>query len=66
MFLELVVAGEVDDEAPVLARMHDEFIPRHGLLMAGTHHEIYFSDLRKVAPEKMRTILGQPVVVASA
>ncbi|MGI5187535.1 GyrI-like domain-containing protein [Promicromonospora sp. CA-289599] len=54
--------GTFDDEADVLARMHDEFIPDNGLRMVGRHHEIYLSDLRRVAPEKQRTILRQPVV----
>lgn len=53
--------GSFDDEAAVLARMHDEFVPGNGLEMVGRHHEIYLSDFRKVAPEKRRTILRQPV-----
>ena len=53
--------GSFDDEADLLARMHHEFIPDSGLRMVGTHHEIYLSDTRKVAPEKQRTILRQPV-----
>ena len=53
--------GPFDDEAEVLARLHHEFIPGHGLRMAGRHHEIYLSDLRRTAPEKLRTILRQPV-----
>ena len=53
--------GSYDDEADVLARMHHDFIPDHGLRMVGKHHEIYLSDARKVAPEKLRTILRQPV-----
>jgi hypothetical protein len=53
--------GSYDDEAPVLARMHDEVIPSHGLTMTGRHHEIYLSDARRTAPEKLRTILRQPV-----
>jgi len=53
--------GSFDDEAAVLARLHDEFVPDHGLAMAGRHHEVYLSDFRKVAPEKRRTILRQPV-----
>lgn len=53
--------GSFDDEAEVLERMHNEFIPGNSLRMTGKHHEIYFSDPRKVAPEKMRTILRQPV-----
>lgn len=57
--------GSFDDEAPVLARMHDEFIPGEGLQMSGKHHEIYLSDFRKVAPERRRTILRQPVAAAA-
>ncbi|WP_406249700.1 GyrI-like domain-containing protein [Microbacterium sp. M] len=53
--------GAYDDEAPVLAQLHDEFIPRNALSMTGLHHEIYFSDPRKGDPSKRRTILRQPV-----
>lgn len=53
--------GSYDDEAELLARMYHEFIPRHGLRMGGKHHEICLSDTRKVAPDKLRTILRQPV-----
>lgn len=53
--------GSFDDEGPLLHRMHHEFIPENGLRMVGKHHEIYLSDARKVAPEKRRTILRQPV-----
>ncbi|MGW8484168.1 GyrI-like domain-containing protein [Microbacterium sp. NPDC055903] len=53
--------GAFDDEAPLLARMHEEFIPQNGLAMTGLHHEIYFSDPRKGDPAKRRTLLRQPV-----
>ncbi|PYC75311.1 hypothetical protein C7C45_03900 [Micromonospora arborensis] len=53
--------GSFDEEADVLARLHEEFIPGHRLRMAGTHHEIYLSDFRKVAPDRRRTILRQPI-----
>ena len=53
--------GSFDDEAGVLDRMHSQFLPQEGLQVNGKHHEIYFSDIRKVAPEKLRTILRQPV-----
>ncbi|AEF38674.1 GyrI-like domain-containing protein [Hoyosella subflava] len=53
--------GPYDDETEILSEMHHEFIPRSGLRMTGKHHEIYFSDFRKVAPSKLRTILRQPV-----
>lgn len=53
--------GSFDSETETLAKMHDEFIPAHNLQMTGKHHEIYLSDFRKNAPEKLRTILRQPV-----
>ncbi|MFF9564025.1 GyrI-like domain-containing protein [Leifsonia sp. NPDC014704] len=56
--------GSYDDEAPVLAELHDVFIPDAGLTMTARHHEIYLSDARRTAPEKLRTILRQPVTRA--
>lgn len=56
--------GPFDDEGPVLDRMHHRFIPDHGFRLDGTHHEIYLSDPRRVAPARLRTILRQPVVPA--
>lgn len=53
--------GPYDAEAETLSAMHDEFIPGHGFRMTGKHHEIYFGDPRRTAPEKLRTILRQPV-----
>jgi hypothetical protein len=57
--------GSFDDEADVLRRMHHEFVPDNGLRLVGRHHEIYLSDFRRVAPDKLRTILRQPVAAAS-
>ena len=53
--------GPYDEEAGVLARVHDEVIPGLGLRMTGRHHEIYLSDSRRVAPGRLRTVLRQPV-----
>jgi hypothetical protein len=53
--------GSYDDEAPVLDEMHHRFLPREGLRMRGLHHEIYLSDPRRAAPNRLRTILRQPV-----
>lgn len=53
--------GPYDDEAPVLDELHTRFVPENGLRMTGLHHEIYLSDVRRAAPEKLRTILRQPV-----
>ncbi|MCP2195151.1 hypothetical protein LX14_002869 [Williamsia deligens] len=53
--------GPYDAEGPVLAQMHEEFIPANGLSPTGPHHEIYLGDPRRAAPERLRTILRQPV-----
>ena len=54
--------GSFDEEAETLEQMHNQFIPAFGLKMTGKHHEIYFSDFRKTEPNKLRTILRQPVI----
>ena len=59
--VQIMHIGSCDDEAPTLDRMHHEFIPTNGYEMTGKHHEIYLSDPRKVAPEKMKIVLRQPV-----
>ena len=53
--------GPYDDEGPVLEEMHNAFIPSQSLTMTGRHHEIYLGDPRRTAPERLKTILRQPV-----
>jgi len=59
--VQILHIGSYDAEAPTLERLHQEFIPQNGYVEAGKHHEIYLSDPRKVAPEKLKTVLRQPV-----
>lgn len=59
--VQILHVGSYDDEAPTLARLHDEWMPAHGLTFNGDHHEIYLSDARRTAPEKLKTVLRQPV-----
>lgn len=59
--LQTLHIGSYADEAPVLAELHDKIMPEQGLTFAGPHHEIYLSDPRRTAPEKLKTILRQPV-----
>ena len=59
--VQIMHIGSYDDEGPVLAQMHSDFIPENGLVENGKHHEIYLSDPRRVAPEKLKTVLRQPV-----
>jgi hypothetical protein len=57
---QILYVGAYDDEPPTIAAMH-EFIRAQGYVPRGDHHEIYLSDARRVAPEKNRTILRQPI-----
>lgn len=59
--LQTLYIGSYDDEGPTLAKLHNEIMPTKGVTFAGLHHEIYLSDARKTPPEKLKTILRQPV-----
>ena len=52
--------GPYATEPPTIERLH-AFIAEQGLQRRGKHHEIYLSDPRRSAPEKMKTIIRQPV-----
>ena len=59
--VQIMHIGSYDDEGPTLMKLHNEFLPENGYAENGKHHEIYLSDPRKVAPEKLKTVLRQPV-----
>ena len=59
--VQIMHVGSYDDEAPTLARMHHEWMPAEGDEPAGKHHEIYLGDPRRVTPEKLKTVLRQPI-----
>ena len=59
--VQILHIGSYDDEAPVLARMHDEYMPANSLTFNGDHHEIYLSDPRRTPAERWKIILRQPV-----
>lgn len=52
--------GPFAEEGPTIQRVH-EFIEASGAQLAGKHHEIYLSDIRRAAPEKWRTVIRQPL-----
>jgi len=58
--VQIMHIGPYDAEGPTIARMH-AFIDENGYEPAGKHHEIYLGDPRKVAPERLKTVLRQPV-----
>ncbi len=56
--------GPYTTEPETIERMSD-YIKDNGYIETGLHHEIYLSDPRKTAPEKLKTILRQPIAKLS-
>ena len=56
--------GSYDDEPATVELMH-QFMSEQGYELdindTRRHHEIYLSDARKVAPEKLRTVIRHPI-----
>ncbi|WP_366525650.1 GyrI-like domain-containing protein [Planktotalea sp.] len=59
--VQILHIGPCSEEASTIARLHNNFIPENGLKETGHHHEIYLRDPRKTEPEKLKTVLRQPV-----
>jgi hypothetical protein len=58
---QVLHVGPFADEPRTIERLH-AFIDSKGLRAVGRHHEIYLRDPRRTAPERLRTIIRQPVV----
>lgn len=62
--VQMLHIGPYDDEPASVARM-DAFLAENGYVndfsSTRLHHEIYLSDARKTAPEKLRTVIRHPV-----
>ena len=57
---QILYFGAYADEGLTIARLH-QFIDESGYVRYGKHHEIYLSDPRRTAPEKLRTVIRQPM-----
>ena len=57
---QIMYLGPYADEGPTIARLH-AFIEEKGYELRGKHHEIYLGDPRRTAPEKLRTVIRQPI-----
>lgn len=59
---QILYIGPFSAEGPTIQKIHG-FINGRGYSFDGLvqkHHEIYLSDFRKTAPEKLKTVLRQP------
>ena len=57
---QILHLGPFSDEGPTIECLH-QFMNDNGYDFNGQHHEIYLSDVRRCAPEKLKTIIRQPV-----
>ncbi len=60
---QVLHVGPYSAEGPTIERLH-AFIAAQGLVFDGArhkHHEIYLGDPRRAAPDRLRTIIRQPV-----
>ncbi len=57
---QVMYVGPYKDEGPVIRALH-AYIAEQGYTLVGKHHEIYLGDPRRSAPEKLRTVIRQPI-----
>jgi hypothetical protein len=58
---QVLHVGPFSTEPETIERLHS-FIQESGHMPRGLHHEVYLSDFRRTAPERLKTTLHQPVV----
>ena len=60
LVVEAMHVGPYSTEPETIAAMH-RVADAAGLVPVGAHHEIYLGDPQRAAPERLRTVLRQPV-----
>ena len=58
--VQIMYLGAYADEGPTIKMMHNH-AEGEGYRLNGKHHEIYLGDPRKVAAEKLKTVIRQPI-----
>lgn len=57
---QIMHSGPYAAEAPTIEKLH-QFIADQGYQRRGKHHEIYLGDPRRTAPERLKTVIRQPM-----
>jgi len=57
---QIMYFGPFSAEGPTITKIH-KHIQNSGHSLSGKHHEIYLNNPARVAPEKLKTILRQPM-----
>lgn len=64
---QIMHIGPYAAEGPTVARLYAWILDNgYDFRNAGKHHEIYLSDPRRTAPEKMKTVIRQPMLPRDA
>lgn len=61
---QILHLGPYAAEVPTIERLH-RWIEDNGYAFRGRHHEIYLGDPNRSSPERLKTIIRQPVIGAS-
>jgi hypothetical protein len=57
---QIMHIGPYSAEGPTITRLHN-FIKENDYELRGKHHEVYLSDPRRSAPERLKTVIRQPM-----
>ena len=57
---QIMHVGPYSEEAPTIRKLH-VFFQDKGYTFNGWHHEIYLGDPRRTKPEKLKTVIRQPI-----
>jgi len=60
VYAQVMHIGPYSEDGYTIEMLH-EFIENKGYHRSGKHHEIYLGNPRRTAPEKLRTVLRQPI-----
>jgi hypothetical protein len=57
---QIMYVGPFSAEGPTITKIHS-YIEKSGHTLSGKHHEVYLNNPATTAPEKLKTILRQPM-----
>lgn len=60
--VQIMHIGAPKTQQATLDSLHQQYLPKNQLSAHGYHHEIYLNDASRVAPEKLKTVLRQPIL----
>ena len=59
--VQVLYFGPYSDEGPTITEMH-KYAESEGYSLHKKHHEIYLSDPRRTKPDRLRTVIRQPII----